>query len=59
MEKESFFTVEDVTKSEVLGLATWDRQRTDEELRHFLLSREVIVDSLSDPNEFEYLALAA
>ena len=59
MEKESFFTVEDVTKSEVLGLATWDRQRTDDELRNFVLSHEVIVDNLSDPNEFEDLALAA
>ena len=59
MEKESFFAVEDVTKSEVLGLATWDRQRTNEELRNFVLSHEVIVDSLSDSDEFEDLALAA
>ena len=59
MENESFFEVEDVTKSEVLGLATWDRQRTKEELRNFVLSRQIIVDKLSDSDGFEDFSLAA
>jgi hypothetical protein len=32
--------VEPVTMSEVLELATWDRPRTNEELRDFISSRE-------------------
>ena len=33
-------SVEPVTLSEVLQLATWDRPRTNEELRDFLSHRE-------------------
>lgn len=33
-------SVEPVTMSEVLNLATWDRPRTDEELRDFINRRE-------------------
>lgn len=36
-------TVEPVTMSEVLSLASWDRPRTNEELRDFLSQRESIV----------------
>lgn len=32
-------TVEPVTMSEVLALATWDRPRTNEELRDFVSKR--------------------
>lgn len=32
--------VEPVTMSEVLELATWDRPRTNDELRNFISSRE-------------------
>ena len=32
--------IEQVTMSEVLELATWDRPRTDDELRNFISSRE-------------------
>jgi len=35
--------VEKVTMSEVLELATWDRPRTDEELRSFVSNRESIL----------------
>ena len=33
-------SVEPVTMSEVLALATWDRLRTNEELRDFISQRE-------------------
>lgn len=33
-------TIEPVTMSEVLELATWDRPRTNEELRDFISRRE-------------------
>ncbi len=33
-------SVEPVTMSEVLELATWDRPRTNEELQNFISSRE-------------------
>jgi hypothetical protein len=36
-------TIEPVTLSEVLQLATWDRPRTNEELRDFLAHRESII----------------
>lgn len=36
-------TVEPVTMSEVLELATWDRPRTNEELRDFISQREFVV----------------
>lgn len=36
-------TVEPVTMSEVLSLATWDRPRTNEELRDFISQRESMV----------------
>ncbi len=32
--------IEPVTMSEVLELATWDRPRTNEELRNFISTRE-------------------
>ncbi len=35
--------VEPVTMSEVLALATWDRPRTDNELKSFIDRRETIV----------------
>ena len=37
--------IEPVTMSEVLELATWDRPRSDEELRSFISTREAIVAS--------------
>ena len=40
METSSTSMIEDVTKSEVLGLATWDRERTTEEILGFLARRE-------------------
>lgn len=36
-------TIEPVTMSEVLSLATWDRPRSNEELRDFLTQRESLV----------------
>ena len=33
-------SIEPVTMSEVLNLATWDRPRTNEELRAFISQRE-------------------
>jgi len=36
--------IEPVTMSEVLELATWDRPRTNQELRSFIASREAIID---------------
>lgn len=33
--------VEDVTMSDILDLATWNRPRTDEQLRSFVMSRLV------------------
>jgi hypothetical protein len=36
-------TVEPVTISEVLSLATWDRPRTNEELRDFISKRESLL----------------
>lgn len=38
MEK-SHFDVEPVTESDLLGLASWERQRTDDELRQFIGSK--------------------
>lgn len=35
--------VEPVTMSEVLQLATWDRPRSNEELRNFISTREAII----------------
>jgi hypothetical protein len=35
--------VEPVTMSEVLSLATWDRPRSNEELRDFLSQREAML----------------
>lgn len=32
--------IEDVTLSDILGLATWNRERSDEELRSFITSHE-------------------
>ncbi len=42
--------IEAVTVSEILGLATWNRQRTDEELRDFITTRH---DRLPDSVEIE------
>ena len=38
-------TIEPVTMSEVLELATWDRPRTNEELRDFISGRESALSS--------------
>jgi hypothetical protein len=35
--------VEPVTMSEVLEIASWDRPRSNQELRHFISTREAIV----------------
>ena len=40
METESMNTVEEVTKSELLGLASWNQSRTSEQLLSFLARRE-------------------
>ena len=37
--------VEPVTMSEVLELATWDRPRSNEELRNFISQRESIISN--------------
>ena len=36
-------SIEPVTISDVLQLATWDRPRTNEELRDFISPREAII----------------
>lgn len=36
-------TIEPVTLSEVLQLATWDRPRTNDELRDFVSRRETMI----------------
>ncbi len=36
-------TIEPVTMSEVLSLATWDRPRTNEELRDFVSRRGSLI----------------
>ncbi|MDB5162106.1 MAG: hypothetical protein JWM52_614 [Candidatus Saccharibacteria bacterium] len=38
-------SVEPVTMSEVLQLATWDRPRSTEELRNFISRREAIISN--------------
>jgi hypothetical protein len=38
-------TIEPVTMSEVLELATWDRPRSDDELRDFISNREAAISS--------------
>lgn len=43
MESTQTTDVEQVTMSEVLELATWDRQRTDEELKSFISAREAAI----------------
>ncbi len=35
--------IEPVTMSEVLELASWDRPRSNDELRNFISSREAVV----------------
>ena len=35
--------IEPVTMSEVMELATWDRPRSNQELRNFISSREAII----------------
>jgi hypothetical protein len=37
--------IEPVTMTEVLELATWDRPRTDDELRRFIASREAAIST--------------
>lgn len=37
-------TVEPVTISELLSLATWDRPRSNDELRDFISQREAIIN---------------
>jgi len=36
-------SIEPVTISEVLGLASWDRPRSNDELRNFISTREAII----------------
>lgn len=43
MESTTQGTVEPVTISEVLEIATWDRPRTNEELRDFISRRESVI----------------
>ncbi len=43
MEKTDNINIEPVTISDVLGLASWNRPRTDEELRSFVSRRESIL----------------
>ena len=43
MESTTLGTVEPVTISEVLEIATWDRPRTNEELRDFISRRESVI----------------
>jgi hypothetical protein len=38
--------IEPVTMTEVLELASWDRQRTNDELRSFIARRESIVANI-------------
>ncbi len=40
MESTTRGTVEQITISEVLALASWDRPRTNDELRDFISQRE-------------------
>lgn len=40
METETIGMVEDVTKSELMNLASWDKPRTDEQLHEFIERRE-------------------
>ncbi len=35
--------IEAVTLSDILGLATWNRERTDDELRHFVDTRHAAI----------------
>ena len=42
----STLTVEPVTISEILNIATWDRPRSDEELQSFRSRREAAVGTL-------------
>lgn len=43
MESLEKASIEPVTISELLSLATWDRPRTNEELRDFISKREAVV----------------
>ncbi len=43
MEIISDTIIEPVTMSEVLSMATWDRQRTPDELKGFLAQREAVL----------------
>lgn len=47
MELESA-AVESVTVSDILGLATWDRPRTSEELMGFIARREAQISQLNE-----------
>ncbi len=38
--------IEPVTKADILGLATWDRERSDEELRDLISRRSALHDDL-------------
>ena len=39
--------IEPVTMSEVLELASWDRPRSNDELRNFISTREAIINNQS------------
>jgi hypothetical protein len=54
MEMEMRSDVEDVTKSEILGLehlATWDQPRSREQLLGFIASREAAMAEVVDDEE--------
>ena len=40
--------VEPVSLSDILSLATWERERTSEELQSFINTRHAALDSLGD-----------
>jgi len=40
--------IEPVTLTEILGLNSWDRQRSDDELREFVANREIALANSSE-----------
>ena len=43
--EQTISQIEPVTMSEVLQLASWDRPRSNDELRNFISTREAIVNN--------------
>ena len=48
MEDTNGTEVELVTKSDILGLNTWDRPRTNDELASFVTRRQAAVANITD-----------